>query len=256
MFGEVAEMYDRYRPAYPSALVADLLALAPAHGSERALEVGAGTGKATVQFARGGAAVLALEPSPEMARIARRACAPYARVEVVESDFERWAPGGERFALIYAAQAWHWVDPATGFGHARQALAGDGLLAAFWNRPAWGDTPIRAALARAYADTVPDLVPDGPLHPANLRVDDGHRWPGAVAAAGGFGQTEVRSYPWVATYSADAYAGMVGTLSETRLLADEARARLLGAVRAVIDAHGGSFELPMTTLVCLARAAG
>lgn len=82
-FGEVAEQYDRTRPSYPDALVDDVLALAPTdHGAARALEVGAGTGKATVMFAARGASVVALEPSPEMAAIAERNTARYTNVVI------------------------------------------------------------------------------------------------------------------------------------------------------------------------------
>ena len=47
VFGEVAEQYDRSRPSYPDAMVDDLVELAGLGPGCRALEVGAGTGKAT-----------------------------------------------------------------------------------------------------------------------------------------------------------------------------------------------------------------
>jgi len=46
-FGSVAEQYDRHRPGYPPQLVDDILTYADAHAGDRALEVGAGTGRAT-----------------------------------------------------------------------------------------------------------------------------------------------------------------------------------------------------------------
>jgi hypothetical protein len=47
LFGEGADLYDRHRPSYPAALVDDLLARAGLEHGGRAIEVGAGTGKAT-----------------------------------------------------------------------------------------------------------------------------------------------------------------------------------------------------------------
>ena len=66
----MADLYDHARPSYPSALVDDVLdyAGAVAAATVRALEVGAGTGKATALFAARGLNVLAIEPSAEMAR--------------------------------------------------------------------------------------------------------------------------------------------------------------------------------------------
>ena len=55
-FGSVAEQYDRIRPSYPEQLVDDVIAYAGdgLTAAGRALEVGAGTGKATLQFAARG----------------------------------------------------------------------------------------------------------------------------------------------------------------------------------------------------------
>ena len=73
-FGRFAELYDRARPTYPAAAVDAVIqfgALVPPAGIP---EIGAGTGKATELLASRGLGVLALEPSPEMARIARANC--------------------------------------------------------------------------------------------------------------------------------------------------------------------------------------
>jgi hypothetical protein len=199
--------------------------------------------------------VLAIEPSAEMAAVARRVVADEPEVAIVELDFERWDPGDERFRLIYSAQAWHWIDPETRYARARAALETGGLLAVFWNIPAWGDSPLRAALVDAYRATVPDLAPTGPMHPANRTPDhDEHAWSVQLAAAGGFGATEVRRYDWHLTYTGPAYVGMLQTLSEVRLLQERERSALLAAVGAAIEAHSGRLEMPMATVLCLARA--
>ena len=85
-FGDVAQLYDRARPSYPSELIDDVLAFSGAAPGDRALEVGAGTGKATVRFAERGLEVLALEPSPGMAAVASRSCAPHGNVTIEQSE--------------------------------------------------------------------------------------------------------------------------------------------------------------------------
>jgi SAM-dependent methyltransferase len=254
VFGEVAELYDANRPAYPEPMIDDLIELTGLADGGRALEVGAGTGKATTLFAARGVPVLAIEPSPPMAAVARRNCAIYPQVEIVETDFERWDPGGRTFALLYSAQAWHWIDPELRFQRARAALAPGGLLAAFWNRPAWGRSELRDALVEAYATTVPELAPDGPMHPANQAPDGDEDWIGDVGGAGGFEAAAVRFYEWSLDYGADWYTGLLQTLSEVRLLPEEQRGALLTAVRAAINDHGGTLRMPFATRVCVARA--
>jgi SAM-dependent methyltransferase len=148
-FGGVAELYDRSRPSYPAGLVDEVLEFAGAGTGDRALEIGAGTGKATVLFAERGLHVVGLEPSAEMAAIARRNCAPHANVRIEEAEFERWEPNGRRFELVFSAQAWHWVAPDVRYVHAGAALKPGGALAVFWNVTDWARTPLRAALLTA-----------------------------------------------------------------------------------------------------------
>ena len=256
VFGEVADLYDRHRPSYPPALIDDIVAGAGLRDGDRALEVGAGTGKATALLAARGVNVVAIEPSAEMAALARRNCAAYAGVQVIETDFERWSPDGERFGLLYSAQAWHWIDPAVGYRRAREALIPGGLLAVFWNRPAWGDSPLRAALAAAYRAAAPDMDTDGPLHPANPHPGNEDRdWAAEIAAVPGFTGAQTRLYEWEIGYSADEFRGLLGTLSEIALLDPDRRRALLDGVGAAVDAHGGRLQMPMATRLGLGRAA-
>lgn len=72
VFSEDAELYDKARAGYPESLVDDVLAFVGFKASQvRALEVGAGTGKATMSFAGRGVDIIALEPSAAMAAVAR-----------------------------------------------------------------------------------------------------------------------------------------------------------------------------------------
>jgi SAM-dependent methyltransferase len=255
VFGEVAELYDASRPSYPEQLVDDVLGWAPLERGARVLEVGAGTGKATTLFAARGFDVLAIEPSAAMAAVGRRNCAPYPGVEIVEADFELWDSRGERFPLLYSAQAWHWIDPEVGLERAHRALRSGGLLAAFWNRPAWGWSPLRDALIEVYRTVVPDLEPVGPMHPANLSPLDDDDWVAELAGLPQFNDARIVDYHWSVDYTAGHYVAMLGTLSEVRLLETTEREALLRGVHVAIEQHGGVLPMPLVTRLCLARTA-
>ena len=51
-FEEVPELYDRARPAYPTELFDDLVSLGRIPDGGRILELGCGTGKATLSLAQ------------------------------------------------------------------------------------------------------------------------------------------------------------------------------------------------------------
>jgi SAM-dependent methyltransferase len=254
-FGPVAELYDSARPSYPAALIDDALELAPEAGRRRALEVGSGTGKATVLFAQRGVPVLGLEPSPGMAAIARRNCERFESVLIEESEFETFQARGERFPLLFSGQAWHWTAPAVRYVKAHEVLEPGGLLAPFWNRPVWGQSALREQLDQAYRRTVPELAPgeSRPMHPGKFVPEPhGTRWEEEIAASDGFERPEIRNYEWRATYTTDEYLRLLQTHSDHIVLADDRRGALLDAVGAVLERNGGGLELDYVAWLCLA----
>lgn len=127
-FGSVAQSYERDRPGYPDELVDAVLRYA-ARPVRTALEVGAGTGKATRLFASRGIEVTALEPDAAMAGVLGRTT-HILPVRPVVSTFEAFTAEA-RFDLVYAAAAWHWTSPATRWGRAVDLLVPGGVLALF-----------------------------------------------------------------------------------------------------------------------------
>jgi protein-L-isoaspartate O-methyltransferase len=251
-FGQVAELYDRARPAYPPAAVDAVIELAElTHGSP-IFEVGAGTGKATRLLAERGLRIVAIEPDPAMARLARANCAAlHSDVEIVVSDFERWrAP--ERRPAVVSAQAWHWISPEVGYRRAYEALSDGGRLVAMWTVPDWQRCAPRGAFAEVYRATVPDMAPDFPMHPDNQSSSLAVDWPAAIAATEWFTAPLVREVPWSQEYTASAYRELVATHQDHILLADPGRSAVLAGVASVIDEAGGTFSMPYLTRVCAA----
>lgn len=106
-FGAMAEAYERFRPGYPVQLF-DMVMEYAAQPVRTALEIGAGTGKATRLFARQGVTVTATEPSGAMLAELRKHVP--ANVRTMQAAFEDLQPG-ERYGLVYAAAALHWTNP-------------------------------------------------------------------------------------------------------------------------------------------------
>jgi SAM-dependent methyltransferase len=253
-FGAVADRYDEARPSYPPALVDEAIAFAGVEPPDRLLEVGAGTGKATVLFAAKGFDVLGIEPSAEMARLARRNCAAYPGVRIEETDFESWSEEPAAFGLLFSAQAWHWVAPEAGYEKARSALRTGGALATFWTFPAWEECALREELAAAYDRSGVVVSADDALGPrGEIRASVTDR-DARLAAAAGFADPERRTYRWNLAYTTARYIRLMGTHSTYAVLDEEAQGTLFAAVAAVIDRHGGALTLPMRTRLYLMRA--
>ena len=158
VFGEVADDYERVRPAYPTALVDDVLSYSqPDIGGRRALEIGAGTGRATEAFATKGLPIVAVEPDDAMADILARRVAQFSDVQVVRRSFEEFR-AAERFGLLFSAEAWHWTLPETRWQLAADALGDGATLALFWNNERIHEPALRASMLRVFARHAPSVV--------------------------------------------------------------------------------------------------
>ncbi len=105
-FSTTASGYHAFRPGYPPALFAWLASVSP--GRERAVDLGCGTGQASVALASHFAGVIAVDPSREQIAHAE----PHVRVSYLVAPAEATGLADETADLVVAAQALHWFDPA------------------------------------------------------------------------------------------------------------------------------------------------
>jgi SAM-dependent methyltransferase len=253
LFGEAAELYDRVRPGYPDALVSDVIRLGSVEPGDRVLEVGAGTGKASVLYAARGLQLLCLEPSSEMARMLRRRCQRFPDVEVQERSFEDWSLDRGSFRLLISAQSWHWVTPDIRYPKARAALAPGGTLAVFWNRPVWKDSDLRGAIDEVYERCAPQLRAREPGFPGLRSPVMDETWIGEIESSGMFESVASRAYPWSEEYSTERYRELLETQSDHRMLAPDKRRGLLDAVYRVIEGSGGQLTVDYLTKLYVAH---
>jgi SAM-dependent methyltransferase len=237
LFGSVAERYERYRLDYPDELVDTVLRYAGRPVCS-ALEVGAGTGKATRPFAARGIEVTAIEPDADMAKVLARVTHELP-VRPVVTTFEHFR-SESRFDLVYAAAAWHWTSPATRWAHAVELLVDGGVLALFGAPAELKDPELSAAVDEIEKRVLPEDDPVD-VHPWSIEE---------MAAIDGVGDVEHRELGYVATTTAAAFVGRLATVSAYLQLAPEQRADALRQVRAVLP---DQVDIDATVQLSLAR---
>lgn len=234
MFEQVPELYQRARPTYPDQLFDDLAELACLREGARVLEIGCGTGQATLPLAQRGYSVLCVELGEGLAAAARRNLAPFPNVEVVQANFETWEPERAEFDSIVAFTAFHWVDPELRYGKAARLLRERGSLAVAGSlhvRRRDGDT-FWADVQEDYDAVVPS--PDNRPPPFPDEIDDLRD---EIEGSGRFAYVAWRRYVWDQPYSADEYISLLDTYSGHRALDDERREQLYDRIRRRIEAR-------------------
>jgi SAM-dependent methyltransferase len=251
-FDAAAERYDRARPGYPAAMFDDLADLAGIGPGCRVLEIGCGTGQATVPLAARGCQVIAVELGADLAAVARGNLARFPAVEVVAAAFEEWPLPAVPFDVVIAATAWHWLDPAVRVAKAAQALRpGGGLAVISTHHVAGGEQEFFVRVQACYERWDPATPPGLRLPPATqipMRSDELDR-------SGRFGRAVFRRYEWEVSYTTAAYLEVLSTYSGHIALAPEARRGLFDCVTGLIDGrYGGRISKRYLTQLLVAHS--
>lgn len=144
-FDDVADAYDRGRPDFDDEIIRELTSHAGLHAGDPVLEIGAGTGQLTRGLIRAGLQVEALEPGARLAARLRSNIGAGAPLRVIETPFEAYA-ATTSFAAVFAANAFHWIDPAVSYRKAHDLLRPTGALCTVWNFPVMRDPRLQTKL--------------------------------------------------------------------------------------------------------------
>lgn len=249
-FDEVALQYTEARPGYPEELIEGAVSLAAVPPGGSILEIGCGTGQATVPFARRGYRILCLELGRNLAALAAERCRPYPRVVVQNTAFEDWPLQGKAFDLVMSAQAFDWIPPEVGFPKAAAALKGTGAIALLSNEHEGVDTPfIRAAreFREAAAPQLSAAVRDLSLDELEGETSE------QIDACGLFEEVTARRYPWTEHYTADRYVKLLSTYSAVRGMPEGTRCAFLDGIGELAERFGGSVEIRYVAMLWVAK---
>lgn len=232
-FDKVALEYDRSRPHYPSALVEDVIAISRTPPGGRMLEIGAGTGKATSSFADRGFEIMAVEPGKTMLSVARKNLASHPKVRFQCARFEDASVEVASYDLVFAAQSFHWVDPAVRYVKSAESLKTSGWLAVFWH----GTRPADSALARRVNTVLqrylPKYAPEGEKAYERRLLDD----LAELEACQRFAEFQLRRYPATESQeadSADRFLASLATWSQIASLSRGRRVRIIADLRNIL----------------------
>lgn len=203
-FSRVASHYAQARPTYPDALFQWLATLCARR--ELAVDVGAGTGQATLPLALRFGKVVGIDASAEQLKMA----APAPNIEYRAGPAEDLPIADASADLLVVAQALHWFDLERFWPEVRRLLRSDGAVAVWtYGLLAIDDPDADAVVQDFYRQVVGPWWPAGRKH-----VENGYAnlsFPFEPIAAPGFEMTVCWDLPDFLGYvrSWSATGGMV-----------------------------------------------
>jgi SAM-dependent methyltransferase len=254
-FGADPANYHSARPPYPQATWDALVQRAGLRAGIDILEIGAGTGLATLPLlAHDPARLVAVEPDARLASfLAKTAADP--RLTVIAETFEDAELRPASFDLVVSATAFHWLDPVPALRRISDLLRSGGAVALIWND--FGDA------------SRPD-----PFHEATAHLFEGHRVSTSAGGTGkpsfasdadarladfdaaGFVADEPQFLHWPLALDPEGVRALYSTYSNVTALPAFEQARLLdGLLDIAATQFAGRVERNMTTAIYTARRA-
>jgi SAM-dependent methyltransferase len=254
-FDQVALLYDQARPGYPQALFDDIVSYSAIPPAGRILEIGCGTGQATVPLAQRGYHIVAVELGASLAAVAQRNLESYPQVEIQVGDFEELGLPEQHFDLAISATAFHWIDPVIGYPKIAGALRPHGTIALFWNKHVWSERSqdCFAEIQEVYFREAPAITTEDDW--VMPRAEDVTEPVIAqMERTGLYGPVTVSRYVWDQAYDAVSYIDVLNTYSGHRDLDPAIRENLFAGIREVIDSqYDGQIIKGYLSLLYMAR---
>ena len=249
IFDKDAILYDKMRPSYPEELINDVIDISDIQKNGTILEVGCGTGQATLSFASQGYKMTCLDIGANLVEVAKKKLVDY-QVNFYITSFEEWTPI-EKFDLLVSATAFHWIDPRTRYQLAYRALKEDGWMALFWNKHPAPYTGFFQDVQQTYNK----VVPEWRTHNEKPTTDEWiTKQSQEITETGLFGDVIVKKYPFSVGFTSRNYIKLLKTFSDHRSLEKEQQKRLYAGIEELIEnEYAGYIERPYLSVLFMSK---
>lgn len=248
-FNEDASNYDKWRPTYCEELFEDIFQYSTISKGKNALEVGIGTGQATMPFLNAGYNVTAIELGNNLAEFSKEKFKEYKNFNIYNTSFEEFQCEDNSIDIIYSATAFHWIPEDLGYPKVLRLLRDNGTIALFWNKPspADDDYSLHLEIQKIYEKYWPST--DKPLESNRER----HKRISETIKTYGFRDLEMKLYHKTRKFSAEEYICLLNTYSDHRAMPEPTKQLFENEIKDTIKRSGDLFNIHDTIELYLAR---
>lgn len=235
---------ERLLPSYPDALFALVSRQLDLPPDPVVVDVGAGSGRASLAMARLGWHVIAVDPDgPSLAVLRARATRDGLKLTTLQATAESTGLDGASADLVVAAQAFHWFDMRRALVEIARITRPAGGTALFWNVRDRHRSPIVADYNR-----VLDRYGDWEHLYLEAELASGRITGDALAHADGFGSARLLKLRHGMAMSSEDFVRLALNAPYVRALTQVTQTEFRKEVEELLASHGcaagDSFTLP------------
>lgn len=253
-FDTEASKYDKMRPGYADELFQAIFEYVKIGEGSRVVEVGSGSGQATLPVLKTGCELTSVEYGENFSRILMEKFGGYKGFKVITGKFEDVDLEDDAYDLVFSATAFHWVPEGIGYPKVYSALKPGGAFARFANRPRNSqNAPELAAEIDALYEEYYNKAYDIKSGTKKWFTEEKAKEISQIPAKYGFTDITYKLFYRERVFTADEYIQLLGTYSDHIAIEETIRNEFFSKIAAAINHHGGKIIISDTMDLELAR---
>ena len=253
-FDTVASTYEKFRPGYPDEIYKTIFDYIALDKSCRAVEVGIGSGQATLPILETGCDLTAVEYGEQFSELCKDKFKEYQKFSVITGKFEDVMFLKDSYDLVYSASAFHWVPESIGYTKVFSMLKSGGAFARFANHPYRdrGNLPLAEEIDEVYGEYYYKFY-NKKLEALTEYSEEQAIQRAKIAEKYGFVDIKHALFHRTRTFTASEYSKLLGTYSDHIAIEESIRKEFFSKIEDAINNHGGYITVYDTIDLQLAR---
>ncbi len=253
-FDTVAPIYEKLRPGYVDELYQTIFNYISINELSNVVEVGIGSGQATLPFLQMGCKFSAVEYGEHFSELCREKFKDYPNFSVITNKFENVDFANEAYNLVFSASAFHWVPEEIGYPKVYAMLKSGGVFARFANHPYRDkyNPALAEEIDKIYGLYYYKFYDRKQEYPKEYSEEDA-QFRADIAVKYGFTDIRYALFFRTRTFSAKEYITLLGTYSDHIVIEETIRTEFFSKIEEVINRYGGKITIYDTIDLQLAR---
>lgn len=225
-FNSCASEYSKFRPDYPETLFEMLIENFNLSKNSTMVDIGCGTAKSSIPFAKHGINVIGIDTSLEMLEVAKTTAKELnLPMTFLESNAEEIKLPDNSVSFINCAQAFHWFNSQKALREFSRILKKNGGIAIYWNN--------RDNIKEPYLTKVENLI--SKYNPKHKLAYQAHNWTEVIENSQLFTNITFHTFSHSSMLSIDDFIGLTQSFSYVRnILSQEIKTAFESELREIL----------------------